>query len=348
MNYNYINGLIVLDSYYTSIEFKLSNSYSVNKDPNNRLITINFTQGMKSSDISQYELIDDIELQEDFILLNNNYITINNNIYYCKQKFDYISQYVTDFMRNNITIKDNHIIVNITSDITQEEYKELLSNFIITNNDNYLFNCTLIKLDKTNKELNDNQTYHKKADVYISSIDARNAFMDAITDLTGLQVVTSIDQREIEGQQLLEYFQLSDGIAIPEDDINTRIIFHPDYGRLKNNSIYFRLNYFTKDIALYERRFHESLLKNDLNRLTTFKIYNKWNVSVDWIYRKLPDDLKFNELKLDNNSNSTMMYSIPFNVRILFFIVEQNIDYPRILQYLVNIDTEDSHNEVIG
>jgi hypothetical protein len=348
MNYNYINGLIILDSYYTSIEFKLSNSYSINKDPNNRLITINFTQGMKSSDISQYELINNIELQEDFILLDNNYITINNNIYYCKQKFDYISQYLTDFMSNNVTIKDNHIIVNITSDTTQEEYKELLSNFIITNSDNYLFNCTLIKLDKTNKELNDNQIYHKKADVYISSVDARNSFMDAVSELTGLQVVTSIDQREIEGKQLLEYFQLSDGIATPEDDLNTRIIFDPNYGRLKNNSIYFRLNYFTKDVALYERRFHESLLKNDLNRLTTFKIFDKWSASVDWIYRKLPDDLMFNELKLDNNSNSTMMYSIPFNVRILFFIVEQNINYPRILHYLVNINTGDSNNEVIG
>lgn len=348
MNYNYINGLIILDSYYTSIEFKLSNEFSINKDPNNRLITISFIQGMMSSQLNQYELVEDIELQEGFILLNNNYVTINNNKYYCKQKFDYISQYITDFMNNNITIKDNHIIINITQYITQDEYKELLSSYLITNTDGYLFNCTLINIDKKNKELNDNQIYHKKSDVYISSIDARNAFMDAILSSTGLQVVTSIDQREIEGKQLLEYFQLSDGIAIPEDDINTRIIFDPDYGRIKNNSIYFRLNYFTKDVALYERRFHESLLKNDLNRLTTCKIYDKWNVSIDWIYRKLPDDLRFNELKLDNNSNSTMMYSIPFNVRILFFIVEQNIDYPRILQYLVNIDTEDSHNEVIS
>ena len=88
MNYNYINGLIILDSYYTSISFKISSSYSIIKNPNLRMITINFVIGMKASDIDQYECIDDIYLREEYALLDNNYVKINDSIYYFKNKYN--------------------------------------------------------------------------------------------------------------------------------------------------------------------------------------------------------------------------------------------------------------------
>lgn len=348
MNYNYSNGLIILDEYYTSVKFVKSPLFYIDKDPNDKSITINFTEGMKSSDLDVYELVEDVLLEEVEVLLDNNYVIINNNYYWCIQKVDYISQYITDFLPNAVTKKDNHLIININPNITKEEYLELLRGVIITNNDDYLFNCTLCSVNKTIYIFNDSTAYKQKRDVYISSVDARNYFIDEITNLTNIQVVTSIDQREIEGRQLLEYFHLSDGLANPDDNINTRIIFHHDYGRLKNNTITFKLNYFTKDISLYERRYHEFLLKNDLNRMTTFRIRGKWSASVDWKYDRLPNELSYDSVKLDNNSKATMLYSIQFEVRVLFFTVEMSIEYPKILNYLVNIHTKDSKNEING
>ena len=155
-------------------------------------------------------------------------------------------------------------------------------------------------------------------------------------------------QSNLSSNRYKEYFQLSDGIAKPSDSLNTRVIYAPDCERVKNTKIDFKLNYFTKDISLYERRYHEFLLKNDLNRLTTFTVRDNWTASVDWIYNRLQTDLSYDEIKLDNNSNSTMLYSISFDVSVLFFLVERNSSYPRILEYMVNINTVDLHNDVIG
>ena len=351
INYNYFNGLIILDSFYTSIQFKISDSLSINKDPNLKLITIEFPIGTMSSSITQYQIIEDVPLVEGIILLDNNFITINDNIYYFKQKFNYITQYVTDFLDNQIIIKDSdNVVINIKNDVTFEDYKTLLSNYIIIINtfENFKFNCTLQKIDKTIYQCVDYTVYTTQKDLYITSIDVREAFRIAITDLTGIQAVTSIDQRLLDNKQLLEYFQISDGMAVPENELNTRIIFNPQYGRIRNNSLYLKLNYFTKDIRLYERRYHSMLLRNDINRLTTFKIFDYWNVSVEWVYRNLPSKLNFDDLKLDENSKETMLYSMTFEVRLLFFIVESNIEYPKILSWIVDIITGGDKVEITG
>ena len=340
MNYTFINGLIILDDYYTSIEFIESSSYSIIKNPNNRKITVNFTSGMMSSQINDYELVNDIPLQDGFSLLNLKYIEINDNIFYFKSAIDYISQYITNFLDNDVIIKDNHLMINIREDITLDDYKILLQDHVIViGNGNHLFNSTLLHINKIQLNILDNNVYSKKEDVYVSSIDLRNSFIDAVTDLSGIQVITSIDQRHIKDNEYKEYFQISNGLAKSSDNLNTRVIYDPDCERLKNTKIDFKLNYFTKDISLYERRYHEFLLKNDLNRLTTFTVRDNWTASVDWSYNRLSTDLSYDEIKLDDNSNSTMMYSISFEVSVLFFIIERNSLYPRILEYMIDIDT---------
>ena len=60
---------------------------TINKDPNLKLITIEFPIGTMSSSITQYQIIEDVPLVEGIILLDNNFITINDNIYYFKQNY---------------------------------------------------------------------------------------------------------------------------------------------------------------------------------------------------------------------------------------------------------------------
>lgn len=334
----------------TTLVFKKSMEYLTYFDTNDRSQVIEYTEGMKYSDLNlkYYDHLSDNLITDSIDKFRINSVTLINGIrYYASNDITSINCLIYDSEVMKLTeakkiIKGEAFTIVISSELAKSWSLEDYVNFTNTpgvmllevlNEEKFcISNFENINM-KFSRELNVNNTYPlrynsieiSETDIiagwvnHIKKTHPRYYFMPELSDLS------SQDQKT----DLIFY---DAKLTTFSSEYGTNPIVDPIYGVRMQVQINIMLEYLSDDMQNYIRFRNEYQFANEFHQDTRFSIFDskgvEWFYTIDWEY-DIPEEIERNPST--RYLEETTLYSVKFSCKVIGWLVEKVVDRKTIL-----------------